>query len=165
MARPVKKANPPRPAVTKLQEYLQLFDKVERRCLPDNFKYGRGGFILAHGRSFTFDLTSFQGTRGTAHKCYMNAGKAALDGLGTYVEGYVSVGGVPIAHAWLTDAAGQVHDLTLSKPGSVREYFGVPFRVDFLQRRVLETRLWGLLGDRSDVGLLTGGTTDFLGTI
>ena len=154
--------NPPLPAVSQLQEYLQLFDKVERAALPDKFKYGRGGFILAHGKLFPFDLTSFQGTRGAAHKCYMNAGKAALDGLGTYVEGYVSIAGVPIAHAWLADAAGQVVDLTLSKPGSVREYFGVPFRLGFLQRRVLETRLWGLLGDRSDVGLYDGTTTDFL---
>ena len=106
-------------------------------------------FQLDHGKSYPFGPHSFAGEREAQHECFKNAGRMALEDPSlTYVEGYVSVHGVPLEHAWVIDPQGRVIDPTISvRPGdtSVKGYYGVPIRTDYLRRTVLQKGTWGVL--------------------
>lgn len=106
------------------------------------------GFILDHGCAYTPDAETYKGRRGRKHRCFENAGEIAAfddDGL-LYVEGYVGVHGVPLEHAWLTDASGRLIDPTLrARDGSQREYFGVAFSQQYVRRVIMhENQVWGI---------------------
>jgi hypothetical protein len=110
-------------------------------------------FYLAHGRDYAIGPNSFAGPREPAGKCYMNASLAVFndDDL-TYVEGKVFIHGVPIEHAWCATADGSVIDPTLTgsdDDGSfdyIKDYFGVPFRTDYVRKACLRNGYYGLLG-------------------
>jgi predicted ABC-type ATPase len=63
----------------------------------------------------------------------------------TYVEGYVNVGGVPIAHAWTVDSFGHLHDPTLTDGKGIKGYFGVPFDREYVRETALKTGVYGIL--------------------
>lgn len=101
-------------------------------------------FVLTHGHTWPHDEGSFVG--GTPHQCFMNATLAAwYDPELTYVEGFVSVHGVPIAHAWVVDRVGKVRDVTIGDPSGILGYFGVPFETDWLQQELLRSKYYGVL--------------------
>ena len=116
------------------------------RPVPDGWQTTPDRIVLEHGRAYTVTAKTFKGKRGRQGACYMNAGRIAMDTELTYVEGYVSLDGFPIQHAWLADADGNVIDPTL-KPtaGTEFAYFGVPFSRDFLRETALRTQYWGVL--------------------
>jgi hypothetical protein len=91
--------------------------------------------VLRHGRSFVRQpLPKGRWQKGVGF-CYANALQAATKQRYVYVEGYAiaSLGsGTPQLHAWLTDPANPTvaYDPTW---GHGVEYFGIPFRLDYLQ--------------------------------
>jgi hypothetical protein len=102
--------------------------------------------LLEHGHAYEVDDKSFIG--GKPQQCYRNATMAVwADPSLTYVEGFVGVHGVPIAHAWTTDATGKVRDVTLGKSSKdiVTGYYGVPFKKDFLSETLLRSKVYGIL--------------------
>ncbi len=109
---------------------------------------GPAAIVSDSGRAYHFEEDSFGGSKRTQGKCYQEAGRAALaDPSLTYVEGYVSVHGVPIEHAWTADSSGKVWDSTLKDSAGIKGYFGVPFKTDYLRETILRTKVWGLLFD------------------
>ena len=123
--------------------------------------HGPANFIITHGRPYGTDDKTFSGRRGKKHCCYMNAGRIAMaDATLTYVEGYATVCGVPIEHAWTVTETGVVRDPTV-KAGSVEEYFGVPFKTDYLRRTIVKTGVWGLFC-RKNHELLDAAPEEFL---
>lgn len=110
-----------------------------------------------------FDAKTFAGTRGKVHECYKNAGQLALDDDGTYCEGYVSVHGVPLEHAWIWKN-GRVIDPTVT-PKGITEYYGIPVKTDYLRKTVLKTHVWGVLGAMHNPGILTDDPSDIVGRL
>jgi hypothetical protein len=105
-------------------------------------------FMLQYGRSYEMSARTFLGPRDQPQACYGNATHhAVFDDRLTYVEGSVAVYGVPIEHAWLIDADGFVIDPTLTgnRDGRVKEYFGVPFKTEYVRRAVILNKHYGLL--------------------
>src|ERR1700686_2108635 len=124
-------------AATGLKSFADMVAKIQPR--------GTDGIISASGKPYHFDDKSFAGSHKTMGMCYQEAGHAALgDHRLTYVEGYVSVHGVPIHHAWTVDEEGRVHDPTLKDGAGVKGYFGVPFKTGYLRETILRTKVWGL---------------------
>lgn len=117
--------------------YLSMVDKMHGRPSVE-------GFILRHGRGYPTDEGSFVG--GKPHMCYENTLKASLesDSL-TYVEGYISVHGISIHHAWNVDEGGVVRDHTIGDRKGVQGYFGVPLRTDYALRSTLSRGYYGVL--------------------
>src|SRR5665213_1389426 len=135
--------------MNELRDYAMLLHKTIMKCrpqLPPGIITTTAGFIAEHGRSFAIDGLTFKRKRGRRHDCYRNAGMVALgdDDL-LYVEGFVSVHGVPIDHAWLATPDGFVRETTATKKG-IGGYFGVPFPAEYLRRTLLRTKMWGIFG-------------------
>jgi hypothetical protein len=103
-------------------------------------------FMLAHGREYKVGPHSYSLRRGPPNQCYANAGALALelDHL-TYVEGQILVCGLPLDHAWCIDEQGVVVETTIRDPDHVSEFYGVPFRTDYLLKAVLRNKMWGVL--------------------
>lgn len=107
-------------------------------------------FILENGQSYTVNNKTYEGERDPMHECYKNATLAAVrDKNKTYVEGYISVHGVPIEHAWTVDKTGQVYDSTITPSMGVTGYYGVPFKTDYVMAAGLMNKHYGLLGYES----------------
>lgn len=101
--------------------------------------------LLEYGKAYPTDEETYTGKRGKAHMCYSNAArKAAGDPDLTYVEGFVSVFGLPLAHAWNIDEHGVVVDPTLKSANGVDGYFGVAFKTEVLQREMQLTKKYGM---------------------
>ena len=103
-------------------------------------------FILRHGRVFEWKPFPAQLTRGAPRQCYLNATLLAFRSAGyIYVEGYAVAPnlGMPVEHAWcITALRGVVVDPTWE---SGSDYFGVPFRTEYLRRVVRTRRSYGVL--------------------
>lgn len=119
------------------------------RAWPDNKMVK---FKLEFGRDYAIGPGTFAGRRGQPKQCYANATHLALDNEAlVYVEGNISMMGIPIEHAWCVDADGVVIDPTLApalKDGSfdqIGDYFGVPFRTDYVRKASLRNGVYGLL--------------------
>jgi hypothetical protein len=79
----------------------------------------------------------------------MNAGRLALDDWNmVYVEGKITVFGVPIDHAWnVHRVTGDMVDVTLTgEVTRAANYFGVPFKTAYLRKTIMRTGVWGLIG-------------------
>lgn len=109
-------------------------------------------FMLKHGIDYTVGPNTYAGPRQEQHNCYGNASHLAFDNPElTYVEGKVhSI--IPIDHAWCVDQDGVVIDPTLTaldhegKPRAC-EYFGVPFRTEYVRRAIARNGVYGVLND------------------
>ena len=104
-------------------------------------------FMLEYGREYAVGPDTFKGPRGEPKNCFGNATHLATESPRlTYVEGVVSIHGVPLAHAWCVDANDIVVDPTIdNNNGRVRGYYGVPFLTDYVRRAVLLNNYYGLL--------------------
>lgn len=99
-----------------------------------DFAFG-AKFILDHGRYWPFLPLPKSIKPGPERECYRNAALLALgDPRFTYVEGYAAYT-VPLLHAWCVDDAGNVLDVTWRSREGTPEYFGVPFRRSYLEKR------------------------------
>jgi DNA topoisomerase IB len=124
-----------------LKQYLDLVDKMSGGKSIESF-------VKQHGQTFHFDADSFKGG-GVPHLCYMNAAKMAQDNPSLkYAEGFLSLHGVPIQHVWCVDKEGKVVDPTLDKKAakSVDAYHGVLFNTAHLNKTLLRTGVYGMLG-------------------
>ena len=75
----------------------------------------RDGFVRDNGVPYIVNDKTYEGPRQQAHMCFKNAANDALTHPDrTYVEGYITVHGVPLEHAWTVDQSGQVYDPTIT---------------------------------------------------
>lgn len=105
-------------------------------------------FLLDHGRDYAIGPDSFKGPRGEQGQCFMNAAHLALDNPDmTYVEGKVHCHGIGLDHGWCVDADGIVVDPTIrdGHDGHISDYFGVPFKTNYLRKALLWNGYYGLL--------------------
>lgn len=102
--------------------------------------------LKARGREFTPGPGTFTGKRMRQKRCYENAARMAMnDSRYTYVEGIVTVFGIPIDHAWVLDADGEIVDPTI-RPKADEDpaiYFGVPVPTADLFKVLGKTKVWG----------------------
>jgi hypothetical protein len=158
--------------INSIREYLTFLDKIHQKQIPAGWKITPAGLLLAHGKPFTSTAETFKGRRGKQGRCFMNAGRMAINGEGIYCEGYFTSFGIPIDHAWIVSYDGKtiidptIRNLSKSKRDlHMEEYFGIPFKTDYLLKRTNETHYWGLLGQETmDKRLYNGEETDFVHT-
>lgn len=119
-------------------------------------------FVLENGVAFKgTNWKSHRGKgyrRGKIKECFPNAWDLAFSHSGlSYYEGYAYRGIVPVHHAWVVNAEGQVIDPTWRydperNPESEWHYFGVPFDLHALAPRwIAEDRDADLLFQLNDV--------------
>ena len=122
-------------------------------------------FVLENGYPYEVNEKSFEGKRAPMHQCFSNATKKVLNNPDlTYVEGFISVHGVPLHHAWTVDKSGQVFDPTVEGADYIDGYYGIPFSRDYLLRTTLKNGVYGLLGHENPQSLqklLSGQDKDF----
>lgn len=104
-------------------------------------------FILAAGRFYGRRLEEHPYGRGEQGACFENAFELALTHPElTYCEGRaLSMGIVPVEHAWCVTDDGQVVDTTWS--GGERDYYGVTFDIGWLEAWIAERKLYGVLAN------------------
>lgn len=125
--------------MSSIREHMELC----RQAFGKNAYYE---FMMAHGRDYRFNKKSFKGKRGEPKNCYGNSTMlAAMNPDLTYVEGKVTIHGVPLDHAWCVNEKGRVVDPTIINKGQVGEYFGVPFKTRYVKRAVMINKYFGLL--------------------
>jgi predicted ABC-type ATPase len=130
-----------------LSGYLRQVAKINK--MPEGMKSPQQ-FILDNGQNYVVNAKTYEGPRDPMRECYKNATLAALRNKDrTYVEGYITVHGVPIEHAWTVDKTGQVYDSTVTPDLGVSGYFGVPFKTDYVLASGLLNKHYGLLGHES----------------
>jgi hypothetical protein len=104
--------------------------------------------LLRHGRVWPCDpaLVITRPRRYLPRHCYYNAWQLALHEPRkyTYVEGYAHMGVMPVSHAWVVDSEGNVLDPTWQDLAERSDYFGVPFKIQFLNRMALKTEYAGI---------------------
>jgi hypothetical protein len=146
-----------------IADYLDMTTRI-RQPRDDGIKYP-DQFVLDNGKPYYMDENTFKGKMGPQKLCYMNAGRMALDGKGTYVEGYVNVG-LPIAHAWI-ERDGKVIETTIRDKAHVKGYYGVPYETEYLRETILDRGIWGIQAphgpDDRYVELLSGKRPDAIG--
>jgi hypothetical protein len=105
-------------------------------------------FLVRYGREYHYDPAR-KVQLAPPQQCYRNAATIVqIDRALTYVEGKVTCCGVPIDHAWCVDAAGEVVEITIDPANQHephREYFGVPFRTEYVRAAALTNKYYGLL--------------------
>lgn len=119
--------------MTTVQEFLIEQKRWEElRGLPDKTVLS---FILEYGKQFGVpDPPTRRPLRN--QRCYENCRRLAFRKGFTYVEGYAA-GVIPMHHAWCLDKHAKVIDPTWGPELSV-DYFGIPFKTDFLRRYAKE---------------------------
>lgn len=118
-----------------------------KRCLDD--------FVLAHGEHFTPRELPKRIKAGEIGSCFMNATHLAVANENlAYCEGYaVTMGSIPVLHAWCVDRDGKVLDNTWCgngkppRPTMGAEYFGVRFETNFVRICMMATEYFGILGN------------------
>ena len=121
---------------------LRTFYELSAQWLPDNLLMR---FMLEYGRDYEFKSDSYIG-HGVPHQCFKNAALLALNSrMLSYVEGKVSIHGVPLDHAWCANGDGVVIDPTIRAGDGVTGYFGVPFRTAYVRAAMLSNGRYGLL--------------------
>ena len=116
-------------------------------------------FILKNGRSFEYAALPRGVRMGRPRECFRNAAALALrkPDMYMYVEGYAVnrwIATHTVAHAWCIGSDNFVIDPTWDEGA---EYFGVPFRHDYLSRMLKARRDYGLIDNAEmDFPLVTG---------
>jgi len=134
---------------------------VKDKAADREFPYAsQADFILKHGRGFEWRALPPGIRMGMALQCFRNSVRAALGRprFYTYVEGYAIntwVARHPVAHAWCIDPEGFVVDTTWDEG---MDYFGVPFRMEYVRRIANARKKDYCLIDNEEMGfpLLTG---------
>ena len=138
-----------------VKQMADIFSTMNKR---EGYKYSSSeDLVLKQGKFFTPEKRPENIELGPKKECFANASKLALERSDlTYVEGYAMINDrlpLPIAHAWCVDKKGRVIDNTWEKPGV--SYFGVPFKTNYLAKKLSETSVYGILSG-------SVGTSDFL---
>jgi hypothetical protein len=110
--------------------------------------------VIDHGRPYV-GIGRPKGYRKRKDKqCFFNAADLAMQGRGTYVEGYASLGsGFTTYHAWITLDSVHAIDPTWKIPG--KHYVGIAFPVEIVARFGLDGRYWKpLMGDDAAIRAL-----------
>lgn len=113
------------PKINPIHGYRSLFD-----------------FVLRHGLSFTPSPRPKSIPLGAIKSCFQNAANLAMDHDLIYCEGYAAHL-IPLSHAWCVDKHGKVIDNTWRTLAP--EYFGIPFRTEYLRRSLLKNGCYGLI--------------------
>ena len=102
-------------------------------------------FMLEHGQSFTIGPDTYKGRRMKRGQCFRNATlRAVRNPRLKYVEGYATVYGVPLQHAWNVRDDGALIDPTWE--GTAKEhYFGVAFSTEYITSAMLKNGYYGAL--------------------
>ena len=109
--------------------------------------------VLEHGRKFAPPVTPRpKGIRkGRNRLCFMNAYRLANREDFRYVEGFaISDIGIliPVQHAWVVDNKDNVIETTWKESGLA--YSGIVFDLEFVNRVICETKLYGIMDYRSE---------------
>ena len=129
----------PRPIEVVLNSLVGIYHVVGAPALLERF-------VLRNGTRFDGVPRPRGFRRKKAKECFANATRLALDGAGTYYEGYAMSRRLefPFLHAWVVLDGGALVDPTLAKPEEY-EYFGVPFAKEELTRELVRNECYGLL--------------------
>jgi hypothetical protein len=119
-------------------------------------------FLVSAGASFTSRRADHAYPGGMRGACFENAFQLARRNPElTYCEGRaLSLGIVPIEHAWCIDVDGKVIDTTWDDCET--EYVGVQFATPFLIEWVARRRLFGVLANEFPVELINSAPSTFL---
>lgn len=127
-----------------LKQYLLSVGKITTQKTYESIvlKYGRAFEAPAHPRP--------EGIRkGRDKRCFMNSYRLTEQGY-HYVEGFaipnISVA-IPVQHAWVVDDNDNVIETTW--PESGLEYYGIIFDREFVDKVMLELRVYGIMDFRS----------------
>jgi predicted ABC-type ATPase len=147
------------PSDKHLNDYLSMVSRFRTETSPGQASTEK--MVLDNGVQFRVTPQTFKGKRYTAKLCYMNAAKIAMSNPDrTYVEGFITLHGVPIQHAWTVDKKGNVFDTTIKESKDIQGYFGVPFETDYVAKTALKTKVWGIIShtnrDLFDANSLAG---------
>lgn len=130
-----------------LQHHLQVVADLIRQNSgnPELEFLSMEEFVLAHGKIYTSTKLKTSVPFSTPHECYKNALELLyVSDEYTYVEGYLSVCGVPIQHAWCVKD-GLVVDPTIPNPDKDWEYMGVSFDKQFVIKTVMKRKRYGII--------------------
>jgi hypothetical protein len=102
-------------------------------------------FMLFNGR--VFDRPSNENLselKGFPQQCFENAAMIVLCCPDRYIycEGYVSISGFPLQHAWMTNERGDLFEVTADRPHD--KYVGIAITTSFLKVRLNRTKYFGL---------------------
>lgn len=119
-------------------------------------------FVVGAGRLYTERRFDHPYERGAQGACYRNAFELAIAHPElTYCEGRaLSMGAIPIEHAWCVDAEGKVVDTTWTAPDDC--YYGVCFDTAWLIRWIEGRKHYGVLAEFFPQELADHAPTDFL---
>lgn len=117
--------------------------------LSEHFNDPISRWMVQHGQSFQINPFTFSGERMEQGNCYENATLCAISAPEDvyYVEGKVTIYGVPINHAWNVTHDGALIDRTLvdKQDNRIGEYFGVVFSTRYLVKSIKKNGYYGLL--------------------
>lgn len=138
-----------------VKQMADIFSAMNKR---EGYKYSSSeDLVLKQGKFFVPEKRPDDIELGSKKECFANASKLALERNDlTYVEGYAMISDrlpLAIAHAWCVDKKGRVIDNTWENPGV--SYFGVPFKTNYLAKKLSETGVYGILSG-------SVGSSDFL---
>lgn len=129
-------------------EYLESIVKLigqHHKKLPTDFKYlCCEDFVLQNGQEYTAQALPDGIPPREIKQCFCNSFHLAIENDDLiYVEGF-AVNLIPIAHAWCVDKTGKVIDTTWANPEEC-EYFGVPFKREYMLAATIERGCYGLI--------------------
>jgi len=152
----------------KAKKYLEDMVKIQKMITnPDSsrkYEYMSGSeFILKNGVQCiprAYNVDEFKGVPRIKRECYRNAYYLAwYTGL-IYVEG-IGINIIGTEHAWCIDSDFNVYDPTWDNPEK-HSYYGVPFDLDYVEKIMHETEVYGVLQNWTQrFPLFTGEHTDF----
>ena len=130
-----------------LEKHLVVVAEMLRKCTPVHQEFmSIQEFVLKHGKHYPARKTVENVPSSTPKECFKNALELAWSSIEyTYCEGFISVHGVPIQHAWCVNKNGLVVDPTIQTPKSDYEYFGVCFNTEFVTKSVLKRKRYGII--------------------
>jgi hypothetical protein len=139
--------------ISTLKQYLDWMVTCRKTLGPQNkFKFScMEDFILSYGRLFPNYMPKPKWVRkGIIKQCFSNCAKAVMKNPERliYCEGFAS-GIIPVNHAWCLTLDGQVIDPTWDGRKDIKregtEYFGIPFKFDYVLRIQRESGHYGVL--------------------
>lgn len=145
-----------------IYNYLSMTNDHFGHMVPPGMET-KEALLQKHGVPFIANDRTYAGKRGPAGACFMNATREVIHHADrTYVEGYITVHGVPIHHAWTVDETGQIYDPTVPPGTAVTGYFGIPFSTEYVVRSSLKNMTYGILHHNETIGdLLSGKEKDY----
>jgi predicted ABC-type ATPase len=130
-----------------LRDYLEMVSKMSEAGPRGSIEE----YVLKNGQAFQSSTRKLPESvrAGKLGLCFMNAYQAADTHSNlTYVEGFATVYGAPIAHAWTVDERNRVIDPTWSGKNMLTSgtaYFGVKMPIDKVRETIYARGKYGVL--------------------